>query len=35
MKMATAKQILDVARGELGVKESPPYSNNVKYNTEC
>lgn len=32
--MATAKQILDVARGELGVKESPAYSNNVKYNTE-
>lgn len=32
--MATAKQILDVARAELGVKESPAYSNNVKYNTE-
>lgn len=32
-KMATAKDILAVARKELGVKESPANSNNVKYNT--
>lgn len=31
--MATAKRILDVARSQLGVKESPANSNNVKYNT--
>lgn len=31
--MATAKNILDVARAEIGVKESPANSNNVKYNT--
>ena len=31
--MATAKEILAVARKELGVKESPANSNNVKYNT--
>ena len=31
--MATAKDILAVARKELGVKESPANSNNVKYNT--
>lgn len=31
--MATAKDVLDVARRELGTKESPPNSNNVKYNT--
>lgn len=30
---ATAKKILVVARRELGVKESPANSNNVKYNT--
>lgn len=29
----TAKQIIDIAKKELGVKESPPNSNNVKYNT--
>ncbi len=29
----TAQKILDVARGELGVKESPAGSNRVKYNT--
>lgn len=29
----TAKQIIDLAKKELGVKESPPNSNNVKYNT--
>ena len=32
-KMATAKDILAVARKEIGVKESPAGSNNVKYNT--
>ena len=31
--METAKDILAVARKELGVKESPANSNNVKYNT--
>ena len=31
--MATAKEILAVARKEIGVKESPANSNNVKYNT--
>lgn len=29
----TAEKILKIARGELGVKESPPNSNRVKYNT--
>ncbi|MGH2820612.1 MAG: peptidoglycan-binding protein [Actinomycetota bacterium] len=29
--MATARQILDIARRELGTEESPPNSNNVKY----
>lgn len=29
--MATAQQVLDVARGELGVTEYPPNSNKVKY----
>ena len=32
-KMATAKDVLAVARKELGVKEAPANSNNVKYNT--
>ena len=31
--MATAQQVLDIARAELGTKESPAGSNNVKYNT--
>ena len=31
--MATAERVLDIARRELGTKESPPNSNNVKYNT--
>lgn len=31
--MATAQQLLDIARAELGTKESPAGSNNVKYNT--
>ena len=31
--MATTKEVLDVALKELGVKESPANSNNVKYNT--
>jgi len=30
--MATIKQVLDIACQELGVKESPPGSNAVKYN---
>lgn len=29
----TAKQIIDIAKREIGTKESPPDSNNVKYNT--
>ena len=32
--MATASDILALARGDLGVKESPAGSNCVKYNTE-
>lgn len=31
--MATVKDVLNIARKELGVKESPASSNNVKYNT--
>lgn len=31
--MARASELLALARGELGVKESPANSNNVKYNT--
>ncbi len=31
--MATAEKILEAARAELGVKESPANSNRVKYNT--
>ena len=31
--MATAQQVLDVARAELGAREVPMNSNNVKYNT--
>lgn len=30
--MATAEQVLNIARGELGTKESPANSNRVKYN---
>lgn len=30
--MAAVKDVLDVARKELGVRESPPNSNEVKYN---
>lgn len=29
----TAERVLEIARGELGIKESPPNSNRVKYNT--
>lgn len=29
----TAKQIIDLAKKEIGTKESPPNSNKVKYNT--
>lgn len=32
--MATVKKLLDTAKKEIGVKESPPNSNKVKYNTE-
>lgn len=32
--MATAKDILKIAISEIGVKESPPNSNKVKYNTD-
>lgn len=32
--MATAARLLDIARAELGTKESPAGSNKVKYNTE-
>lgn len=31
--MATANDVLKIAQGEIGVKESPANSNNVKYNT--
>ncbi|MCI5843239.1 MAG: CHAP domain-containing protein [Clostridiales bacterium] len=31
--MATANDVLKIAKGEIGVKESPANSNNVKYNT--
>ena len=31
--MATANDILKIARKEIGVKEKPAGSNNVKYNT--
>lgn len=31
--MGTVKQTLDIARSQLGVKESPPNSNRVLYNT--
>ena len=31
--MATAQQLLNIARAELGTKESPAGSNNVMYNT--
>lgn len=31
--MGTVKKLLDIARNEIGVKEDPPDSNKVKYNT--
>lgn len=31
--MATAEKVLSIARQEIGVKEEPPNSNRVKYNT--
>ena len=31
--MATVSELLDIARQQIGVKESPPKSNNVRYNT--
>ena len=31
--MATVSELLDIARKQIGVKESPPSSNNVRYNT--
>lgn len=33
-KMVTAKEVLDLARSQIGVKEDPAGSNNVKYNTD-
>ena len=33
LKLTAAEKVLDVARAELGVKESPANSNRVKYNT--
>lgn len=33
MPVATARQLLDIALAQLGTKESPAGSNNVKYNT--
>ena len=32
--MATAEKLLELARSQIGVKESPTGSNKVKYNTE-
>ena len=31
--MAQIERLLDIANNEVGVKEYPPGSNNVKYNT--
>ena len=31
--MATVSELLEIARRQIGVKESPPNSNNVRYNT--
>lgn len=31
--MATVSELLELARKQIGVKESPPSSNNVRYNT--
>ena len=31
--MATVSELLDIARRQIGTKESPPNSNNVRYNT--
>lgn len=31
--MATVSELLDIARKQIGVKEYPPNSNNVRYNT--
>ena len=31
--MATVSELLDIARKQIGVKENPPNSNNVRYNT--
>ena len=31
--MATVSELLDIARRQIGVKECPPNSNNVRYNT--
>lgn len=33
-KMVSAKEVLDLARSQIGVKEDPAGSNNVKYNTD-
>jgi len=29
----TAEKILEIARSQIGIKEEPPNSNNVKFNT--
>ena len=31
--MATAEKILEIARSQIGTRESPANSDNVKYNT--
>ena len=31
--MATAEKILEIARSQIGARESPANSDNVKYNT--
>ena len=31
--MATVSELLELARRQIGVKECPPNSNNVRYNT--
>ena len=31
--MATVSELLDIARRQIGTSESPPKSNNVRFNT--
>ena len=33
MVCMTAEKILEIARAQIGVKEDPPHSNHVKFNT--